>query len=182
MDELTCPQCGNRMRYNFEQSKIMCPNCGYSPLDARQEEVKAQRACVHTPRLANRGKINIHAQTAFRTAHDHLHHGNSGSRRWSISSGHWCSRPILSKHTWGLPTWWRTKTTKRKHLSEVIAIDPGNGEALRRSDGVERAHYPGRNGADLSRRRSGRGACRYRGRRRGRCPVVPRVRRSVDRG
>ena len=130
MDELTCPQCGNRMRYNFEQSKIMCPNCGYSPLDARQEEVKAKGVRPHV-KISNRANININAQTAFHTAHDHLHKGENEKALEHFKRALVFQTDFIDAHL-GIADLVEDEATKRKHLSEVIAVDPGNGEALRR--------------------------------------------------
>src|SRR5690606_9683406 len=41
MDELICPHCGKRMRYDNEHEKIMCRDCNYSPLEAKIEQIQA---------------------------------------------------------------------------------------------------------------------------------------------
>ena len=130
MDELTCPQCSHRMRYNFEQSQIMCPNCGYSPLDAKREEVKAEGPQPYV-KIMQPGEVNINALTAFRTAHDYLRRGERAQAMEHFKRALVFQPDFIDAHL-GIADLAEDEATKRKHLSEVIAVDPGNGEAMRR--------------------------------------------------
>ncbi|MBZ0298570.1 MAG: hypothetical protein K8J31_02465 [Anaerolineae bacterium] len=130
MDELICPHCGKRMRYDSEQEKIMCHDCQYSPLDARMAAIQAQGPRQRV-QLSYRGEINRNALAAFHTGHDWLHRDNPVQALESFKRAVYFQRDFADAHI-AIADLVEDEATKRDHLGTVIAFDPTNPEALRR--------------------------------------------------
>lgn len=129
-DELICPHCGQRMRYNFQQGKLMCEPCDYSPLDAKIEKKRA-RGPREYPRITHRGTITPNALAAFRTGHDHLHNDQPDKAREAFHRAVYFQHDFADAHIW-LAELAADEQTKRDHLGKVLAFDNTNPEALRR--------------------------------------------------
>jgi DNA-directed RNA polymerase subunit RPC12/RpoP len=127
-DELTCPKCGKRMRYDFAQEKILCKDCGYSPLDAKAaENATRPRAEID---ITYRGEINANSLAAFRTGHDYLHQGDKAKAAESFKRSAFFQKDFVDAYLW-LATLSEDEPTKRKYLSEVLALDSANPVAMR---------------------------------------------------
>lgn len=130
MDELICPHCGKRMRYDIEQEKIMCRDCNYSPLDARMQEVQEQGPRQRV-QLSYRGEINRNAMAAFNSGHDYVRQGNNDKALESFKRAVYFQPDFADAHI-AIADLVDDEATKRDHLSTVIAYDASNPEALRR--------------------------------------------------
>jgi hypothetical protein len=114
-DEMTCPNCGKRMRYDFAQEKILCKECGYSPLDAKAAQNAARpRAEVD---ITHYGEINANALSAFRTGHDHLHNGDKTKAIESFKRSAYFQKDFVDAYLW-LAKLDDDEAVKRKYLSE----------------------------------------------------------------
>ncbi len=129
-DELTCPQCGKRMRYNFQQSKIMCPNCNYSPLDAKMTEAQARGPRPEID-ITHRGEVNHNAMSAFRTGHDLLYNGDKQKALDSFRRALNFQADFADAHLW-IAELTEDEKIKRDHLGIILAYDASNPEALRK--------------------------------------------------
>lgn len=130
MDELTCPKCGKRMRYDLEHEKIVCRDCNYSPLDARMEEVQ-QQGPQQRVRLTHRGEINRNALAAFNSGHAYLRQGKTDQAINSFKRAILFQADFVDAHL-AMADLSTDEKTRRDHLGTVIAFDPTNPEALRR--------------------------------------------------
>lgn len=130
MDELICPHCGKRMRYDNEQGKIMCRDCNYSPLEAKIEQIQAQGP-RQRPRISHRGELNRNALAAFNTGYDYLHRGDRAGALESFRRATFFQPDFADAHI-AIADVVDDEKTKRDHLGTVIAFDPTNPEALRR--------------------------------------------------
>jgi uncharacterized Zn finger protein (UPF0148 family) len=130
MDDLNCPQCGTRMRYNAEHEQIMCPECQYSPLEARMQAMQEQGPRQRV-QLSYRGEINRNAIAAFNTGHDYLHQGNTAKAMESFKRAVFFQPDFADAHI-AIVDLAQDEATKRDHLSTVIGYDASNPEALRR--------------------------------------------------
>lgn len=127
-DELTCPNCGKRMRYDFAQEKILCQDCNYSPLDAKAAQNSARpRAEID---ITYRGEISANALAAFRTGHDYLHQGDPIKAAEAFKRSAYFQKDFVDAYIW-LAQLADDEPTKRKYLSEVLALDSSNPAALR---------------------------------------------------
>lgn len=127
-DEMTCPKCGKRMRYDFAQEKILCKACGYSPLDAKAAENAARpRAEID---ITHYGEINANALSAFRTGHDYLHNGDKAKAIEAFKRSAYFQKDFVDAYLW-LAKLDDDEAVKRKYLSEVLALDSSNPEAMR---------------------------------------------------
>lgn len=131
MDELTCPECGTRMRYDFAEKRIQCPDCGHSPLDAKMAEVKAEGPPQYGGAIMHRGELNIHARSAFNTAQDQLHDGDSDDALESFKRALFYQPDFVDAHL-AIADLVEDEATKREHLGFILAHDGSNQEALRR--------------------------------------------------
>lgn len=129
-NEFICPKCGTRMRYNVEESKIMCDSCQFSPLDARMEEVRQQGPRQHV-RITHRGEVSHNALAAFRTAHDHLSRGDKEQAAHDFKRATHFQADFVDAYLW-LAEIAPDETTKREYLSTVLALDGSHPQALRK--------------------------------------------------
>lgn len=127
-DELSCPQCGRRMRYDLRQSKIMCPACGYAPLDAAAEKARANPR-PHV-KITYRGEVNARTLSIFQTGHDYLHRGDVAAAAAAFRQAAEHQPDFVDAYYW-LAEIATSEDEKRKHLSMVLALDPAHPEALR---------------------------------------------------
>lgn len=130
MDELICPRCGTRMRYNAQHEKIMCPQCQYAPFDARQAEVKA-RGPRPGVKISHRGQINRNARAAYNSGHHYLHEGQPEKALESFKRAIFFQPDFTDAHI-AIADLVDDEQTKRDHLGVVIAFDGSNLEAVRR--------------------------------------------------
>jgi uncharacterized Zn finger protein (UPF0148 family) len=130
MDDLNCPNCGTRMRYNTEREQIMCPECQYSPLEARMQAMQ-QQGPRQRVQLSYRGEINRNALAAFNSGHDYVHQGNTAKALESFKRAIYFQPDFADAHI-AIVDLVDDEETKRDHLSTVIAYDASNPEALRR--------------------------------------------------
>lgn len=128
MPEMTCPHCNVRLRWNFTHEKLMCPECDYSPLDAKMEEARANpREHVN---ITHRGEVNPHALSAFRTAHDYLYQENQAKAIEALNRAVHFQRDFADAHLW-LAKLSDDEAVKREHLGVILAFDGSHTEALR---------------------------------------------------
>ena len=130
MNDLNCPQCGTRMRYNAEHEQIMCPECQYSPLEARMQAMQ-EKGPRQRVQLSYRGEINRNALAAFNSGHDYVHQGNKAKALESFKRAVFFQPDFADAHI-AIADLVEDEETKRDHLSTVIAYDASNPEALRR--------------------------------------------------
>lgn len=127
-DEMTCPQCGQRMRYDMQESKIVCGNCGYAPLDAMADKARAN------PRphisITHRGEVNARARSTFWTGHDYLHRGDRARAAAAFKRAAEFQPDFVDAYLW-LAQLAETEAEKRRQLSMVLALDPSHPQALR---------------------------------------------------
>jgi uncharacterized CHY-type Zn-finger protein len=129
-DELTCPNCGKRMRYDFQQSKIMCSDCNYSPLDAKMAEAQARGPRPEID-ITHRGQVNHNAMAAFRTGHDLLYKGDRQKALDSFRRSLRFQADFADAHFW-IAELSDEEKIKREHLGIILAHDPSHPEALRK--------------------------------------------------
>lgn len=127
-NELTCPNCGQRMRYDMRQGKIVCPTCGHAPLDAAAEKVRAKPR-PHV-KITHRGEVNGRAFSVFQTGHDHLHRGDTAAAAAAFQRAAEYQPDFVDAYYW-LAEIATSEAEKRKHLSMVLALDPAHPQALR---------------------------------------------------
>lgn len=127
--ELTCPDCGKRMRYNAVEEKIMCLGCGFAPLDAKMAEVNA-RGPRREIDITHRGDVNANAMAAFRTGHDHLYNGDREKARESFQRSLFFQADFADAHLW-LAEIAEDEKNKRHHLGVILAHDASHPQALR---------------------------------------------------
>jgi uncharacterized Zn finger protein (UPF0148 family) len=125
---MTCPECGTRMRYDFAEGGIRCPQCGHSPLEAQRERT-LQNPREHVS-IGHTGPVNPNAISAFRTAHDYLHRGDQPRAIEALHRALAFQKDFTDAHLW-IAKLVHDEKTKRKHLSVILAYDPGNVDALR---------------------------------------------------
>lgn len=130
MDDLICPNCGIRMRYDTALRKLLCPQCQYSPLDARMQTAQEQGPRQRV-QLSYRGEINRNALAAFNTGHDYLRQGSPEKALESFRRAVYFQRDFADAHL-AIADLVEDEAVKRDHLSTVIAYDASNPEALRR--------------------------------------------------
>ncbi len=131
MDDMTCPQCGTRMRYDFSAKEIRCPACGFSPLEAKMAEVKAEGPPSYGGAILYRGELSIHARSAFNTGQDQLHDGKPEQALESFKRALSAQPDFIDAHL-AIADLVEDEATKRDHLGAVLAYDNNNPEALRR--------------------------------------------------
>lgn len=127
-NELTCPNCGQRMRYDMRQGKIVCPACGHAPLDAIAEKLRANPR-PHV-KITYRGEVNSRALSFFQTGHDHLHRGDTAAAAAAFQRAAEYQPDFVDAYYW-LAEIATSEAEKRKHLSMVLALDPTHPQALR---------------------------------------------------
>ncbi|MGQ9886890.1 MAG: hypothetical protein ACUVSX_00225 [Aggregatilineales bacterium] len=127
-NELTCPNCGQRMRYDMRQGKIICPACGHTPLDAMAQKLRANpRPNV---KITHRGEVNSRAWSFFQTGHDYLHRGDTAAAAAAFQRAAEYQPDFVDAYYW-LAEIATSEAEKRKHLSMVLALDPTHPQALR---------------------------------------------------
>lgn len=129
-DDMTCPNCGARMRYDFAQSKIRCFNCDYVPLDAQIAQAQS-RGPFKEIDITHRGEVNANALAAFRSGHDYLRQGDKAKAAESFKRAAYFQKDFADAYLW-LAEIADDEKTKRSYLSEVLALDGSNPEALRK--------------------------------------------------
>lgn len=125
---MTCPKCGQRMRYDMQQGKIVCPACGHAPLDAAVEKARANPR-PHV-KITHRGEVNARALSIFQTGHDHLHRGDVAAAAAAFRRAVEYQPDFVDAYFW-LAEIAASEAEKRKHLSAVLALDPMHPQALR---------------------------------------------------
>jgi DNA-directed RNA polymerase subunit M/transcription elongation factor TFIIS len=132
---LTCPQCGERMAYDVAATKVVCKNCGFSPLDAdmsleeKMVEIKA-RGQRRTIQRYHRGEVNPSANSAFETGHDWLHRGDQQEALKAFQRAAEYQPDFVDAHLW-IAQVTNDPKIKRDRLETVLAYDSGNLEAIR---------------------------------------------------
>ncbi len=127
-DDMTCPECGQRMHYDAQQSRVVCGHCGCVPLERLAQK---NRANPRRPvKITHRGEVNMRALSAFNTAHDHLQQGDKAAAAAALQRAAECQSDFVDAYYW-LALLAEAEADKRKHLSMVLALDPSHPEALR---------------------------------------------------
>lgn len=126
-DEMLCPHCGQRMRYDFKTQGIRCVQCDHSPFEAQQAKVQSSPR-PHV-KINHTGEINRNAFSAFQSAHDYLHQGDQPRALEALRRAITFQQDFTDAHLW-LARLIDDEKAKRNHLSIVLAYDPGNLEAL----------------------------------------------------
>jgi hypothetical protein len=123
------------MAYDVAATKVLCKNCGYSPLDAdmsleeKMVEVKARGPRRHVQRY-HRGEVNPSANSAFETGHDFLHRGDQQEALNAFRRAVDYQPDFVDAHLW-IAQVADDPRIKRDHLETVLAYDSGNLEAIR---------------------------------------------------
>jgi ribosomal protein S27E len=127
---LTCPQCGERMKFDRASTTVQCTNCGYKRGTGLDEKVEEIRANGPRPNVAlrNPDEINGRAVSLFYTAHDHLFVGEKDAAIHCLESAIELQPDFTEAHLWVARTTDDEKL-KRDHLSSILAYDGGNQEA-----------------------------------------------------
>jgi uncharacterized protein YbaR (Trm112 family) len=129
-DELTCPECHRRMRYDFDEGKIKCPACGYAPLDA-QSVIARSRPQTTYKRLSHRGEVNVNALTAYNSALHALTQNDPQTARHALERALYFQADFADAHI-VMADISDDPAQKRHHLTSVLALDSLNHEALKR--------------------------------------------------
>lgn len=129
---LTCPQCGQQMRFNLQHVEVRCPHCGYvrsTGLDEKAAEVRA-RGPRPAVRLSHVGAIHPRALSLFYTGHDHLFEGDQPAALQAFQRALEVQPDFLDAHLW-IAKSTSDADEKRDHLSTILAYNPGHLEAIR---------------------------------------------------
>ncbi len=126
--EMTCPECGQRMHYDAQRGRVVCGHCGCVPL----ERLAAKNRANPRPdvKITQRGEVNMRALSAFNTAHDHLHRGDKAAAVASLQRAAEYQPDFVDAYYW-LALLAEGEAEKRKHLSMVLALDSSHPNALR---------------------------------------------------
>jgi DNA-directed RNA polymerase subunit M/transcription elongation factor TFIIS len=132
---MMCPKCNQRMTYDSAAALYRCRSCGhriekpYESLDEAASRMQAARPRPFVP-ITHRGQVELRARTLFELAHDSLHQGDQAEAARQFRKAIEMQRDFTDAHLW-LAKIAATDAEKREHLSEVLAHDPGHGEAIR---------------------------------------------------
>jgi predicted RNA-binding Zn-ribbon protein involved in translation (DUF1610 family) len=123
------------MALDTASALFRCPNCYHTvekPYESLEEAEARIRAKGARPaiQITHRGDVDLRARTVFDTGHDYLWQGNTAEAIEQFE------RAIEIQPDFADPHLWIAKLTddenlKRQHLSEILAHDMGNPEALR---------------------------------------------------
>lgn len=135
METMTCPNCGSEMAYDSTAALYRCRKCGnrvdkaYESLEQAQARLSAKGKRPHIP-LTHNGEIEPRAQTLFEMAQDSLWRKDTAEAKRQLTKALEMQRNFSDAHLW-LAKLADDEPTKRHHLGEILAHDPGHLEALR---------------------------------------------------
>jgi uncharacterized Zn finger protein (UPF0148 family) len=134
LQNATCPRCGDILRYRSATRRSECALCGYSvegkalPEDDR-DEVRAPARPSMNLSFARR-ELDSWARSSFETAQAAYTRGDNAEAVAALHRALHSEPEFVEAHLWiGLLS--DDPDEKRDHLGEVIALDPGNPDALR---------------------------------------------------
>ncbi len=137
MEKLACPNCGSEMAYDSTAALYRCRNCGnrveksYESLEQAQARLLAKG---RSPRphvaITHQGEIEPRARTLFEMAQDSLWRQDTVEAKRQLEKALEMQRNFADAHLW-LAKLAEDEPTKRNHLGEILANDPGHLEALR---------------------------------------------------
>lgn len=128
---LTCPECGGRLRLDLATTTMRCPKCGYTPttdLDAKAAEVKA-RGPRKDVVLRNTAGLSPRAVVLFDNAQDALHLGKQDEAAGYLKDA-LDLEPEFDDARMMLVRLSEDEAIKRDHLSTILARNPGHAEAM----------------------------------------------------
>ncbi len=134
--EMLCPKCNQTMTYDSAAALYRCRSCGhriekpYESLEQAAERMKASRPPRPFVPITHRGTVELRARTLFELAQDSLHQQNKAEAIRQFKKAIEMQRDFTDAHLW-LAKIADTEAEQRNHLSEVLAHDPGHGEAIR---------------------------------------------------
>ncbi len=129
---IACPKCGTSLALNTDTGMFRCPKCGFKRLESLDEaserlRSRGQRLAVT---LTYRGQVDDRARTLFDNGQDDLWRGDKAAAIQAFESALGVQPDFVDAHLWIAKSSADPKI-QRDHLDEVLAQDPGNGEALR---------------------------------------------------
>ncbi len=127
---LTCPECGQQMRFDLNSTTLQCPSCGYTRgtgLDEKAAEIRAKgpRPSV---KITDEDQINARAVSLFYTAHDELFQGDKAAAIHTLQEAIDIQPDFLDAHLW-IAKITDDEHLKREHLSSILAYNGGHAEA-----------------------------------------------------
>ncbi len=135
MEKLACPNCGSEMAYDSTAALYRCRNCGnrvekaYESLEQAQARLAEKEARPHVP-ITHNGKLEPRARILFEMAQDSLWRNDTAEAKRQLTKALEMQRNFSDAHLW-LAKLADDEPTKRHHLGEILANDPGHLEALR---------------------------------------------------
>ena len=135
MPELLCPKCDHPLTLNPERGIFHCENCGFKrpeTLDEAAERIRAARAVhnLHDVPITHRGTLDYRARSLFEDGQAKLQRGDTAAALDAFRDALDLQPDFTDAHLW-IAKLSDDEAVKRDHLSEIIARDPGNLDALR---------------------------------------------------
>lgn len=126
-----CPRCNAAMTLDSAQGVYRCPN-GHRVFETLEEAQARLRAKGERPTvtIAYRGALDPRARSLFETAHDHLWQGNTAAADDALRDALDVQADFTDAHLW-LARLADDPRAKRGHLESVLALDPGQTDAIR---------------------------------------------------
>jgi DNA-directed RNA polymerase subunit RPC12/RpoP/ribosomal protein L37AE/L43A len=128
---LTCPNCGSRLRLDLQTTTLACPQCGYTPttdLEATAAQVKA-RGPRRDVVLRQTAHLSPRAVVLFENAQDALHLGDTPAALDHLRDALDLEPDFDEAHLL-LARLSDDEAVKREHLSSILARNPGHAEAM----------------------------------------------------
>ncbi|MBE2181835.1 MAG: hypothetical protein IAE89_00280 [Anaerolineae bacterium] len=136
MEKLACPHCGGEMVYDSTAALYRCHQCGNRVEKAYEslEQAQARLAENGSPRpnvpITHQGAVEPRVQTLFEMAQDGLWRKNTAEAKRLLKKALEMQPDFSDAHLW-LAKLTDDAATKRHHLGEILARDPGHPDALR---------------------------------------------------
>ena len=135
MPEFLCPKCDHPLTLNPDRGTFRCDHCGFQrpeTLDEAAERIRAQRAANATADvpITHRGALDYRARSLFEDGQAELQQGDTAAALDAFQDALDLQPDFTDAHLW-IAKLSDDEAVKRDHLSEIIARDPGNLDALR---------------------------------------------------
>ncbi len=135
MPEFLCPKCDHPLSLDPERGTFRCDHCGFQrpeTLDEAAQRLRAQREAKAQPdvRITHRGALDYRARSLFEDGQADLQKGDTAAALDAFQDALDLQPDFTDAHLW-IAKLSDDEAIQRDHLSEIIARDPGNLDALR---------------------------------------------------
>ncbi len=135
MPEFLCPKCDHPLTLDPERGIFHCENCGFKrpeTLDEAAERIRAARAAhdLHDVPITHRGALDYRARSLFEDGQTDLQKGDTAAALDAFRDALDLQPDFTDAHLW-IAKLSDDEAIQRDHLSEIVARDPGNLDALR---------------------------------------------------